>query len=81
MGDGPTTGLIKRFKLAFLGGANQSHPGWYYTMLMYGYQVYGESRALPAMRAAYGAGGAVPDVPYQELHREYIRAMGEAGGP
>ena len=78
-GEGVREGLIKRFKKKFVAESQQSHPGWYYTMLMYGYQVYGASRAIPAMRAAYGAGEPVPDVPYQELHREYIRAMARAG--
>ena len=78
-GDGIKMGLIKQFKRDFLVKAEQAHPGWYYTMVKYGYQVYGETRAIPVMRAAYGAGEPVPDVPYQELHREYIRAMARAG--
>ena len=78
-GDGIKMGLIKQFKRDFLVKAEQAHPGWYYTMVKYGYQVYGETRAIPVMRAEYLKSGEVPDIPYQERYNEYIEAMARAG--
>ena len=78
-GDGIKMGLIKQFKRDFLVKAEQAHPGWYYTMVKYGYQVYGETRAIPVMRAEYLKSGEVPDVPYQERYNEYLEAMARAG--
>ena len=77
-GTGPATGLIKQFKLQFLNAAPE---GWYSTMLMYGYHVYGEGRGLDAMREAYMEGAPLPTVPYEELYEESKMAMNGVGVP
>jgi hypothetical protein len=61
-------GILNRLKRVFIARAAREAPGWYETMIRWGYEPYGYERAQASLRHQLQEGGTLTDIPYRERY-------------